>query len=107
MRRAEPKPDQTRPNQTTLHGPLATMSFETDPGQTEVPFAPSYVHRLIFTNDLLGADQEVLAGVLEPSGARAARVQFWVDEHVMRGQADLRRKLRGFAAAHAGRVELA
>ena len=39
--------------------------------RTEVPFAPAFVHRLHFTGDVLGADQEVLAEVLEPSGGPA------------------------------------
>ncbi len=77
------------------------------PARTEVPFAPSFVHRLHFTRDLLGEDQGVLADVLEPSEGRPARVQFWVDEHVAEAQPDLRSKLRAFAAAHAGRIERA
>jgi len=73
----------------------------------EVPFAPSFVHRLYFTHELLGADQGCLADVLEPSGDRPARVQFWVDEYVAEAQPDLRRRLREFAEAHAERIVLA
>jgi 3-dehydroquinate synthase len=72
-----------------------------------VPFAPAFIHRLHFTGDVLGVDQALLAGVLEPSEGRPARVQFWVDEFVADAQPDLRRRLEGFAAAHSGRVELA
>ena len=72
-----------------------------------MPFAPSFVHRLHFTHDLLGADQAVLAEVLEPSEGRVARVQFWLDRHVATARPDLRGVLRAFAEAHAGRVELA
>jgi len=83
------------------------MTDQTDPDRAAVPFAPSFVHRLHFTDDLLGADQGVLAGVLEPSGDRPARVQFWLDEHVAAARPDLRGRLRAFAEAHPDRVELA
>ena len=83
------------------------MSTPPDPHRTEVRFAPAFVHRLYFTGDVLGADQDVLAEVLEPSEGRRARVQFWVDEFVAKAQPDLRRKLRSFAAAHPDRIERA
>ena len=83
------------------------MNHQNDPIGTHVPFAPSFVHRLHFTTDVLGEDQHVLAQVLEPSGDRPAKVQFWVDEHVARAQPDLKRRLRGFAKAHADRIERA
>ena len=83
------------------------MTLQSDPTRTQVPFGPSFVHRLYFTNDLLGADRGVLAEVLEPSDGRIARVQFWLDEHVARARPDLGRRLRRFASAHAERVVLA
>lgn len=83
------------------------MDNETDPTRPEVSFAPAFVHRLHFTGDVLGADQEVLAGVLEPSGDQPTRVQFWLDEHVANAQPELRDRLRGFARAHDGRIKLA
>jgi 3-dehydroquinate synthase len=83
------------------------MTYETDSIRTEVRFAPSFVHRLYFTHDLLGDDQDVLAEVLTPSEGRPARVQFWMDEHVAKAQPDLRHRLRAFAAAHADRIERA
>ena len=79
---------------------------ETRPG-TEVPFAPSFVHRLYFTSDVLGADRDVLVRVLEPSGDRPAKVQFWVDEHVANARADLKPRLEAFAEDHADRIERA
>lgn len=82
------------------------MNFETDPARVEVPFAPSFVHRLHFTRDLFGDDQGILADVLEPSEARAARVQFWADEHVAAIRPNLDRWLRTFASNHADRIEL-
>ncbi|MHC5539435.1 3-dehydroquinate synthase, partial [Singulisphaera rosea] len=59
------------------------MTNELDPTRAEVHFAPAFVHRLHFTGDVLGEDQGVLAGLLEPSEGRVARVQFWVDDRVM------------------------
>src|SRR5690349_21239985 len=81
--------------------------MDIDPARPEVSFAPTFVHRLYFTDDMLGSDQEVLARVLEPSEGRRARVQFWLDEHVALAQPDLRKRLRAFAAAHPERIELA
>ncbi|MGE5755858.1 MAG: 3-dehydroquinate synthase, partial [Planctomycetaceae bacterium] len=85
----------------------ATMTYETGPTRTEVRFAPSFVHRLYFTHDLLGDDRDVLAEVLPPPEGRPARVQFWMDEHVARAQPDLRHRLRAFASAYPGRIERA
>jgi 3-dehydroquinate synthase len=80
------------------------MTHDSDFSGAEVPFAPSFVHRLHFTGDLLGADQAVLRDVLEPSGERPAKVQFWVDGFVADAQPDLKSKLRAFARANADRV---
>ncbi len=77
------------------------------PNQDEVHFSPSFVHRLYFSNDVLGNDHEILANVLEPSDDRPARVQFWLDEHVARAQPDLRAKIRAFAAKYPSRIKLA
>jgi 3-dehydroquinate synthase len=73
----------------------------------DVPFSPSFVHRLHFTRDVLGDDQAVLARVLEQSGERPAKVQFWVDEHVAGACPDLKGKLKEFAGNHADQLELA
>src|SRR5947209_14031187 len=83
------------------------MIHENPPAGTEVPFAPSFVHRLHFTSDVLGKDQEVLSALLEPSEGRPARIQFWVDEHVANARPDLAGRLKAFAKARAGRIELA
>jgi 3-dehydroquinate synthase len=83
------------------------MIHPNDPSRAEVPFAPSFVHRLYFTHDVLGDDQGVLSSVLEPSEGRPARVQFWLDEHVAKAQPDLKQRLGAFAAAHRGPIELA
>jgi 3-dehydroquinate synthase len=73
---------------------------------TDVSFAVPFVHRLRFTEDVLGDEQQVLLDVLEkpgcsrPGGPRPARVQFWLDGHVANAQPDLAERLSAFAAAH-------
>jgi 3-dehydroquinate synthase len=74
------------------------------PAAIDVPFAVPFVHRLRFTADVLGRDQHVLADLLEPSGDRPARVQFWVDEHVAKSNPELKTRLRAFAKANADRI---
>ena len=76
-----------------------TVSFD-------VPFAVPFVHRLRFTTDLFGRDQQVLADVLEPSGSQPARVQFWVDEHLSKAHPELKTRLHAFARAHGDRVTM-
>jgi len=73
-------------------------------GNHDVAFTVPFVHRLRFTQDVLGADQQVLADLLEPSGEERARVQFWVDEHVAAAQPQLKSRLRAFVAAHRDRI---
>lgn len=74
-----------------------TVSFD-------VPFAVPFVHRLRFTTDLLGRDQQVLADVLEPSGTQPARVQFWIDEHLGRAHPELKTRLHAFVRSHSDRI---
>ena len=62
----------------------------------DVPFAAPMVHRLRFTRDVLGADSEVLADLLEPSGDRPPRVQFWVDSFVADARPGLFGAIRDF-----------
>jgi 3-dehydroquinate synthase len=83
------------------------MFMPPDAHRTDVPFAPTFTHRLYFTRDVLGADRDVLAEVLEPSEGRRARVQFWVDEYVAEAQPDIRRKLQAFADLYPDRIERA
>jgi 3-dehydroquinate synthase len=83
------------------------MSHEWDSASNAVHFAPSFVHRLSFTRDVLGEDEGVLAEILEPSEGRRARVQFWLDEFVAEAQPQLRERLVEFARRHADRLELA
>jgi 3-dehydroquinate synthase len=46
-------------------------------------FAVPFAHRLLFTADILGAERDVLARLLEPSGDLPPKVQVWVDGHVL------------------------
>ena len=48
----------------------------------DVPFVVPYTHRLRFTDDVLGSQQQTLADLLEPSGDSPARVQFWLDQNL-------------------------
>lgn len=73
----------------------------------DVRFSVPFVHRLRFTDDVLGSDQTVLAELLEPSGDEPARVQFWLDEHLAQAMPQLRARLRQFVAAHADRLTMA
>jgi 3-dehydroquinate synthase len=71
---------------------------------SDITFSVPFVHRLRFTQDILGADERVLLELLEPSGELPPRVQFWVDESIAEAQPDLRHRLRAFLARHAERL---
>jgi 3-dehydroquinate synthase len=73
----------------------------------DIPFAVPCTHRLRFTSDVLGADENVLADLLEPSEGRKAKVQFWVDEFVANANPNLKQRLTRFMAAHRDRIEQA
>ncbi len=72
-------------------------------GRAAVPFAVAFHHRLHYTEDVLGADLDVLTDVLEPSGDQPARVQFWVDGHVAAARPDLVPTLARIGSACPGR----
>src|SRR5689334_1864909 len=61
------------------------------------------VYHLRFPPDVLGKEQDALAEVLEPSGDRPARVQFWVDQDVATAQPNLMGQIRMFSDAYADR----
>lgn len=75
--------------------------------QVNREFHVPFVHRLRFTEDVLGTDANVLLDVLETSGSEPARVQFWLDEHVVRAQPKLKKRLLKFAEDHPDQVRLA
>ncbi len=72
----------------------------------DIDFQVPCVHRLRFTKDVFGKDQEVLLNLLEASGERRPRMQVWVDEHVAKAQPNLSMRIRGFSSQHAERVDL-
>jgi 3-dehydroquinate synthase len=77
-----------------------------DPTSIDQLFAVPFVHRLRFTRDVLGPDQDVLAAVLASSGGRMARVQFWLDEHLLVSRPDLRCWVHSFAETFAESIEV-
>jgi len=83
------------------------MIVADDPSSLDISFAVPFVHRLRFTSDVFGADAEVLASVLEPSGSQPPRVQFWLDEHVALAYPDLQTRILAFYRSHAGRIQQA
>lgn len=72
----------------------------------DIDFSVQFTHRLRFTGDLLGADSDVLADLLESSESRAPRVQFWLDEHVANANPDLRHRLHVFARRNQQRFQV-
>ncbi len=70
-------------------------------------FHVPFVHRLRFTEDVFGQDAQVLLDVLESSNNQPARVQFWLDEHVLNAQPALRDRLLEFAECHPDQLQLA
>lgn len=73
----------------------------------DVSFAVPFVHRLRFTHDVFGAEEQVLLDLLEPSGAALPRVQFWLDESLVQSQLDFCNRLRDFCQRYSDRIELA
>ncbi len=69
----------------------------------DIPFSVPFVHRLRFTDDVLGADQDTLLNVLEPSGDQLPRVQFWLDECVADAVPELRSRVDAFCQKNANR----
>jgi 3-dehydroquinate synthase len=76
------------------------------PDSIDRPFAVPFVHRLRFTRDVLGPDRDALAAVLASSEGRKARVQFWVDEHLLARRPDLRSFVGSFAETYASSLEV-
>ena len=79
------------------------MPENIDPGIFDIPFSVPFVHRLRFTQDVLGNDQNILLNVLEPSGYQLPRVQFWLDECVADVVPELRSRVDTFCQKNADR----
>lgn len=71
----------------------------------DIPFAVPFTHRLRFTHDALGADENVLVDLFEPSATQQPRVQFWLDEDVSNANPQLRQRLWRFSQRHAARFQ--
>ena len=87
--------------------PRPTADFRrgaTDTGDFREAFAVPFRHRLLFTSDVFGRDRESLLGLLEPSGDRASKVQFWVDGHVAAARPGVRREIESFLSWCGDRV---
>lgn len=76
------------------------MPNDADPCAFDIPFHVPFTHRLRFTQDVLGAEQNVLRDLLEPSGDQKPRVQFWLDKCVADAIPSLTEKLHAFRDAH-------
>lgn len=79
----------------------------TNSNSIDIPFSVPFVHRIRFTRNVFGDDRRVLAGALEPSDARPARVQFWLDSNVAAAHPSLRSRIHAFCAELSDRVLLA
>jgi len=83
---------------------VSTIATPETSGRVDAPFAVSFRHRLRYTDDVLGPDRDALLGVLEPSGDRPARVQFWIDGHLADARPDLPAALAELISGHPGRI---
>ena len=72
----------------------------------DVDFTVNFRHRLRFTNDVLGEDSQVLADALDSSETQQPRVQFWLDEHVLLSNPDLKQQLHVFTRKFSNRVHV-
>jgi 3-dehydroquinate synthase len=50
----------------------------------DISFTVPFTHRLRFTSDVFGAELSVLLDLIERSGDQLPRVQFWIDEFVVK-----------------------
>ncbi|WP_437201925.1 3-dehydroquinate synthase [Planctomicrobium sp. SH664] len=77
-----------------------------DPDSLDIPFSVPFVHRLRFTEEIFGRDQQVLADLIQPSGDQLPKVQFWLDEFLAEAQPQLPARIRAFAANHRDRFNM-
>ena len=76
-----------------------------DPDSIDVPFAVPFTHRLRFTEDVLGADDRALLGLLEAAPGTPARVLAVVEAGIESASGVVQR-LRSLASRHADAVKL-
>ena len=79
------------------------MSDHPAENQLNVSFNAHFVHRVRFTENVLGNEQDILADLIEGSGEQKPRVQFWLDHHVAEANPQFVQKLRDFSDSFADR----
>jgi 3-dehydroquinate synthase len=78
--------------------------MSSNPDKINVDFDVPFTHRLRFTDDLFGADGDVLAELLETSDDKPARVQFWLDKNVVESQPQLISLVKRFTDSRPDRL---
>lgn len=84
----------------------ANLSAPPDTASADVDFSVAFRHRLRFTRDVLGADSQILADLLEASEGRIPRVQFWLDQHVASASPDMKQRLHTFTRRNNSRFDV-
>ena len=79
--------------------------MSSNPDKINVDFDVPFTHRLRFTDDLFGADGDVLAELLETSDDKPARIQFWLDQNVADSQPKLISLVKRFADSRPDHVQ--
>ncbi len=79
--------------------------MSSNPDKINVDFDVPFTHRLRFTDDLFGADSDVLAELLETSDDKPARIQFWLDQNVATSQPQLISLMKRFADSRPDHVQ--
>lgn len=79
--------------------------MSSNPDKINVDFDVPFTHRLRFTDDLFGADSDVLAELLETSDDKPARIQFWLDQNVADSQPQLISLVKRFADSRPDHVQ--
>jgi 3-dehydroquinate synthetase len=79
------------------------MSDHPAKNELNVSFAAHFVHRVRFTENVLGNEQGILADLIEGSGEQKPRVQFWLDQHVADANPKCVQRLRDFSDSFADR----
>jgi 3-dehydroquinate synthase len=77
------------------------------PPAVDISFSVPQVHRVRFTNDVLGADAGALIDLLKAADGAPARVQFWLDAHVAEAQPELTQRIHALARKYRERMRLA
>ncbi|WP_153557159.1 3-dehydroquinate synthase [Roseimaritima sediminicola] len=79
----------------------------TDYSSIDIPFVIPQTHRIRTTEDVLGPDAAVLLDVLQPSGALPAKVQVWVDSHLLDCRPELPQQIQSVLASRPEQVQMA